>query len=315
MSHSGSDFYKPFIFVLGALVLLTIFLLLVANTLSPDSPDDPLAVAEMKRSISPVGKSRVVESAQPVESTAVATDAAADATGSTESTTAKVMTSDTDETETTATVDNSSAGNESAGSAPVAASMKVKAAVATNCAGCHNDGLHGAAKTDDAAAWAALAETGVDQLTASVINGKDKMPARAESTLNDDEIRQAVELMIANATGNATPVAASSAGAASAAVTATTQAANTAEAAPAPANEIPAAVKQVVDTACAACHVAGIAGAPKFGDKEAWAPRIAKGLDALVATSIAGIGVMPPRGGSTLDDEQMALAVEYMLSK
>lgn len=314
MSHSGSDFYKPFIFVLGALVLLTFFLIFAANTLSPDGEEDPLAIAETKKSIAPVGQSRVVEvaeSAQNVETAPAQTDVAVSTEATDEDAEAPVAQSAASAEAAPAATETATAAVATAATAAttatdVSGSLKVKAAVATNCAGCHNDGLDGAAKTDDAAAWSALADQGVDQLTAAVISGKGKMPARAESNLSDDEIRQAVELMIANATGSA---------ASSTAATAT-QTDTAAEVAPAAtATEIPAEVKQAVDSACTACHLAGVAGAPKFGDQIAWAPRLEKGIDALVASSISGIGVMPARGGTTLNNEQMRLAVEYMLTK
>lgn len=309
MSHSGSDFYKPFIFVLGALVLLTIFLVFVANSLSPDSGDDPLAVAAIKKSIAPVGRSRVVEVAQPAEPADAGAAAESSQPESVPADNANAIEDEVKADNESASDENTAITNEVKAESATAAtgSLKVKAVVATNCAGCHNDGLHGAAKTDDAAAWSTLAESGIDQLTASVINGKGKMPARAESTLNDDEIRQAVELMIMNATGAApAPAPAASSGAATA---------ETETVAAAPAGDIPDDIKKVVDTACAACHLAGVANAPKFGDKDAWAPRLEDGIEASVARAIAGQGVMPPRGGTTLDDDQMRLAVEYMLSK
>jgi cytochrome c5 len=65
-------------------------------------------------------------------------------------------------------------------------------------------------------------------------------------------------------------------------------------------------------TACFACHDAGIAGAPKFGDKALWAPRIAKGTDALVITVQTGKGAMPPNGGTTLSEAEIREVVEYM---
>src|ERR1043165_2077648 len=49
---------------------------------------------------------------------------------------------------------------------------------------------------------------------------------------------------------------------------------------------------------CVACHGSGVAGAPKFGDKAAWGPRIAKGNDALYQTALKGKGAMPPKGGN-----------------
>lgn len=65
-------------------------------------------------------------------------------------------------------------------------------------------------------------------------------------------------------------------------------------------------------TACFACHDAGVAGAPKFGDKALWAPRIAKGVDAMVQTVITGKGAMPPKGGTQMTDAQIHEVVEYM---
>jgi cytochrome c5 len=63
-----------------------------------------------------------------------------------------------------------------------------------------------------------------------------------------------------------------------------------------------------------ACHAAGVAGAPKFGDKAAWGPRISLGLEALTASAIKGKNAMPPRGGSTASDAEIQLAVEFILA-
>jgi cytochrome c5 len=60
--------------------------------------------------------------------------------------------------------------------------------------------------------------------------------------------------------------------------------------------------------------VAGVAGAPKFGDKAAWAARVGGGLDALTASVIKGKGAMPPKGGSTASDAEIKAAVSYMLA-
>ena len=65
--------------------------------------------------------------------------------------------------------------------------------------------------------------------------------------------------------------------------------------------------------ACVACHASGVAGAPKFGDKAAWAPRLATGLDALTTSVIKGKGAMPPKGGNaSIPDADIRAAVEYM---
>ncbi|MCK5479709.1 MAG: cytochrome c5 family protein [Gammaproteobacteria bacterium] len=74
--------------------------------------------------------------------------------------------------------------------------------------------------------------------------------------------------------------------------------------------------QQVYQKSCQACHATGAAGAPKLGDKDAWAPRIATGTDALVASSINGKGVMPPKGAcASCSDDDLRAAVEYMVSQ
>jgi cytochrome c5 len=65
---------------------------------------------------------------------------------------------------------------------------------------------------------------------------------------------------------------------------------------------------------CNACHAAGVAGAPKFGDKAAWAPRIAQGKDALYNSALHGKNAMPPKGGSSAPDADVKAAVDYMVN-
>ncbi len=83
-----------------------------------------------------------------------------------------------------------------------------------------------------------------------------------------------------------------------------------ASAAPDNANKTP---DQLYQGACFACHGTGAAGAPKLGDAAAWTDRLAKGLDTLVSSAVGGVGAMPPRGGSALDDDQIRSVVEYMI--
>jgi cytochrome c5 len=79
--------------------------------------------------------------------------------------------------------------------------------------------------------------------------------------------------------------------------------------------------KAVFDSACVACHGSGIAGAPRIGDKEAWAPRIAQGIATLEQHAIGGFqgpagGVMPAKGGRMdLSDEAVRMAVEHMVAQ
>ena len=76
--------------------------------------------------------------------------------------------------------------------------------------------------------------------------------------------------------------------------------------------------EEVYNQACVACHGAGIAGAPKFGDQGAWAARVAQGADTLHKHALEGFqgkaGFMPPKGGRTdLSDQSVINAVDYMV--
>jgi cytochrome c5 len=84
---------------------------------------------------------------------------------------------------------------------------------------------------------------------------------------------------------------------------------------------MPKSGKELFDQTCSVCHGQGIAGAPKAGDKAAWAARIAEGKTTLYAHALngyqggAGGGVMPPKGGRTdVPDDLVKQAVDYMVS-
>jgi cytochrome c5 len=94
-----------------------------------------------------------------------------------------------------------------------------------------------------------------------------------------------------------------------------------AAAAPAPAAPVAVAAASgnpgegVYQQACAACHGAGVMGAPKFGDKGQWAPHIAKGKETLHNSALHGIGLMPPKGGNaSLSDADVLAAADYMIN-
>ncbi|SAL01992.1 c-type cytochrome [Caballeronia ptereochthonis] len=73
--------------------------------------------------------------------------------------------------------------------------------------------------------------------------------------------------------------------------------------------------EEVFKAVCSACHATGTAGAPKFGDAGAWAPRIGEGYDTLLHNALNGKGAMPARGGTSPDDYsdfEIARAVVYM---
>jgi cytochrome c5 len=94
-------------------------------------------------------------------------------------------------------------------------------------------------------------------------------------------------------------------------------AATPAAAPPAKAQAAADAGKATYEAACAVCHAAGVAGAPKTGDKAAWSTRLkaAKGKNGLYASALKGKGAMPPKGGNAaLSDEAVKAAVDHLLA-
>jgi len=78
----------------------------------------------------------------------------------------------------------------------------------------------------------------------------------------------------------------------------------------------PKSGKEIWEGTCAACHRVGLLGAPKLGDKAAWAPRIAKGLDTLKDHALHGFNSMPAHGGNpSLSDDDVVKALEYMVGQ
>ena len=185
------------------------------------------------------------------------------------------------------------------------------------CAACHTAGVLNSPKTGDAATWKARLAQGEKTLVANAINGIRQMPARGGNpNLSDLEVHRAVVYMTNQAGARWSEPAAP------AAAQKTTAAAPAAPApqAPAAAPSQPAAAavsgEKVYSAVCQVCHAAGIAGAPKTGDKAAWQARIAQGRETLYRHSIKGIRGMPPQGGA-LDgrDAEIKAAVDYMLAQ
>ncbi len=74
--------------------------------------------------------------------------------------------------------------------------------------------------------------------------------------------------------------------------------------------------EQIYNQFCVACHATGVAGAPKLGDKAAWAPRIAQGRDVIFTHDKQGLRAMPPMGTcATCSDTDLMSAADYMISK
>jgi len=212
------------------------------------------------------------------------------------------------------------------------------------CKTCHETGLAGAPKAGDTAAWAPRIAEGEKTLVQHAIAGYQGKtgvmpPKGGNPNLTDDEVHRAVVYLAdqagatwkepaptqtasaAPATAAAAPASAVAAPAATAAVAAAPASAPSAPAATAPAATATANAggagegKAVYDETCHVCHATGLAGSPKFGDKAAWAPRIATGMDKLYNAALHGLNAMPPKGGNaSLTDAQVKAAVDYMVS-
>jgi cytochrome c5 len=182
------------------------------------------------------------------------------------------------------------------------------------CGACHGSGALGAPKYQNKADWGPRIGKGLDALSKHALEGFNQMPARGGNPdLSDTEVIRAIVYM-ANASGAKfkEPAAAAPATASAGAPAAGT--APAASAASVAAN--PAKGKEVFEGTCKTCHGTGVAGAPKFGDKAAWAPRIKTGLDALYNSALKGKNAMPAKGGNaSLADGDVKAAVQYMVSK
>jgi len=194
------------------------------------------------------------------------------------------------------------------------------------CSACHATGAAGAPKLGDASAWGPRIAQGYSTLVQHALHGIRAMPAKGGNPdLDDVEVERAVVYM-ANKAGakfkEPEVKAPAAAPAASAEAPAPAPSAPSAPAAAAPAAPAaPAAAsadagKKLFESTCQACHGTGVAGAPKFGDKAAWGPRLAQGKATLYEHAIHGFhgksGVMPPKGGSSASDAEVKAAVDYM---
>ena len=206
------------------------------------------------------------------------------------------------------------------------------AVYAATCAACHDSGMAGAPKTGDNGAWSARLAQGYDTLLKHAIEGIRAMPAKGGNPdLDNLEVERAVVFM-SNKSGASfkepvepapAPAPATAEVPANTAAPAPADTTPTTTTQPAAATSAPAvasadAGKKAYDAACIACHGAGIAGAPRFGDKAAWAARLGQGADTLYEHAIKGFqgktGFMPPKGGSTIPDAEVKAAVDYMVS-
>ncbi|MFL6669882.1 MAG: c-type cytochrome [Burkholderia ambifaria] len=212
------------------------------------------------------------------------------------------------------------------------------------CVTCHGTGAAGAPKVGNKDDWAPRISQGFDTLLKTALSGKGAMPPRGGTNpddVSDYEIARAIVYMANNDGANfpepAAPAANAAPAASGAASAATTAGASGADASNAQAaaamaaiaaipkaGEKPAAAPTSADAAsagkalytqvCQACHAAGVLGAPKFGSKEDWAPRLKESMDTVYNYALHGKGAMPPKGGSNASDADVKAAVDYMVN-
>jgi cytochrome c5 len=199
---------------------------------------------------------------------------------------------------------------------------------AAQCVACHGAGVAGAPKFGDAAAWGPRVKNNYEALLTSALKGKGAMGAQGGGDFSDVEIGRAVVYMANQGGGKfdepkaaaaaAAPATEAPAAPAPVAVVATAAPAAAAAVVVAAAPAAPVAAKAdavpaLYTQACSVCHAAGVANAPKLGDKAAWAPRLAAGVDGLTASAIKGKGAMPPKGGSAASEAEIKAVVAYMV--
>jgi cytochrome c5 len=203
--------------------------------------------------------------------------------------------------ENIAPVENVRVGASAAQDAAPRAARSGSDIYAATCTACHGTGAAGAPKTGDKAAWAPRAAQGMDTLMQHTLNGFNAMPPKGTcADCTDEELSNAVQYLLKEAGVEAKGGQAAAPAAAPAAAAAQPAAAS-------------GKGKEVYQASCFACHGTGAAGAPKIGDKAAWAPRIAQGMDTLLQHSINGFNAMPPKGTCfTCSDADLQAAVEYM---
>jgi cytochrome c5 len=171
------------------------------------------------------------------------------------------------------------------------------------CTACHTTGVANAPKFANKGDWAPRIRAGQKAVVQIALKGKGAMPPRGgASDLSDLEVERAVVYM-ANAGGAKFKEPAAPA--------------DLVASPGAPAAKFLTAAadgRKVYESTCIACHGIGVANAPKFGDKKAWAPHLMHGVEHLYENALKGMGAMPPRGGNlTLSDADVKAAVDYML--
>lgn len=166
------------------------------------------------------------------------------------------------------------------------------------CAGCHNMGSGGAPKFGDVSQWTPRLKLGLEQVYSNAIKGIGGMPAKGNcDSCTDDQIKMTVDYIVNHSHGEAGAAAASTVN-------------------PAQSFTSLERGKRIFDSVCSVCHRDGQLGAPRLGDKTAWAPLLKENVDVLVERAIDGYKGHPAMGACyPCSDADVISAVKYMVQQ
>ncbi len=171
----------------------------------------------------------------------------------------------------------------------------------SHCAACHSTGIGGAPKVGVASDWSAFGKTPLFVLFENVWHGVSIMPPKGGcQSCSREDLTSAVVYMLKQSQPN------------SGSAKSKTQVSGQKMATDTVSLDVG---HKVYQAHCAACHESGAAGAPKYGDDQAWASRLKLGLDKLRQNALNGIGAMPAKGGcSSCSKDQIISAVDYIVA-
>lgn len=180
------------------------------------------------------------------------------------------------------------------------------------CIACHGSGVAGAPKEGEKSAWAPRAEKGMDTLLNHATNGFNAMPPKGTcADCSEDELKSAIQFMLSES-----GIEVAGGGEAAAAPAPKAEESKAAASGNSGGEVDMAKGKQIYQSKCFACHGTGAAGAPIVGKADAWAPRIAKGMDTLLNHALNGFNAMPPKG-TCMDcsEGDIKSAIAYMVDQ
>ncbi|MEJ2645165.1 MAG: c-type cytochrome [Gammaproteobacteria bacterium] len=191
------------------------------------------------------------------------------------------------------------------------------------CMTCHATGAAGAPIVGHKDLWGPRAKQGIKVLLSHAMHGYKGMPPKGTcADCSEQEIKNAIEYMVITKTGLTIPGVSKSEGANGGQKAASNGKQTKAENGGGGGKTVAgfknvdlAVGKKRFESTCIACHGSGVAGAPKFGNKSDWAPRIAQGPETMLKRALSGYKGMPPKGTcGSCSEQEIKDAIAYMVS-